>query len=561
MTAGIAQTIRGTMSALHVAGPVAPAESGTILLTGATGYVGGRLLHRLVQQGCRVRCLTRRPEVLAKLAPRDVEIAAGDLLELESLTVAMAGVQIAYYLVHSMDASGNFEELDRRAASNFATAAAEAGVRHIVYLSGLGSGADLSSHLASRHEVGDILRRSRVATTELRASIVIGAGSASFETVRAVVERLPAIPAPKWVDTAAQPIGIEDVIEYLLAALTPEPTRSAVFEIGGSDRVTYAEVMREYARQRNLRRRVLPMPVRTARACRLFLGMLTPTHGRVAAMMLDSLRNETVVSDPAAREAFAVEPRGLPEAIERALTGEDHEFADTSWREVLPEAPSSRWGGIQVRRRMVTSRIEPVQARPHEVFAPIQRIGGQTGWYGVDWFWRLRGWLDELRGGDGMRRGRRDPHTIHVGDRIDFWRVERVDPDRRLLLAAEMKIPGRLWLQFDIEGDDRRTEIRQTTVFDPAGSVGLVYWYLLYPVHYTIFKALLHGLNHATQPDPNRADATEPSAQQDKLHNVVDVGKDRKSTASSLLDPRPTQRSSSCAGAQGRTLTSRSRRS
>jgi uncharacterized protein YbjT (DUF2867 family) len=525
MTAGMTQTICGGQEAVHLAIPVTPTEPGIILLTGATGYVGGRLLRRLVQEGYPVRCLTRRPGALAGVAARDVEIVAGDLLELESLTVALAGVQIAYYLVHSMDASGSFEELDRRAASNFATAAAKAGVRHIVYLSGLGSGADLSAHLASRHEVGDILRGSGVVTTELRASIVIGAGSASFETVRAVVERLPAIPAPKWVDTAAEPIAIEDVIEYLRAVLTPAPARSAVFEIGGGDRVTYAEVMREYARQRKLSRRVLPMPVRSARAWRLFLGMLTPTHGRVAATMLDSLRNETVVSDSAAREAFAVKPRGLPEAIARALTGEDHEFAETSWRDVLPEAPSSRWGGIQVRRRMVTSRVEPVQARPHEVFAPIERIGGQTGWYGVDWFWRLRGWLDEVRGGGGMRRGRRDPHTIHVGDRIDFWRVERVEPDRRLLLAAEMRIPGRLWLQFDIEGDDRRTEIRQTTVFDPAGSVGLVYWYLLYPVHRTIFKAMLHGLKRAAQLEPNGADATETSARQDKLQNVVDAGR------------------------------------
>jgi Protein of unknown function (DUF2867) len=320
---------------------------------------------------------------------------------------------------------------------------------------------------------------------------------------------------------AARPIAIDDVLAYLLAVLAREPTRSEVFEIGGGDRVTYAELMREYARQRKLRRRGLPMPVRTGRAWRLFLSVLTPTHGRVASTMLDSLRNETVVSDPAACEAFAVKPRGLPEAIERALTSEDHEFADTSWRDVLSEAPSSRWGGIQIRRRMVTSRVERVEALPHQVFAPIQRIGGHTGWYGVDWFWRLRGRLDELRGGDGMRRGRRDPHTIRVGDRIDFWRVERVEPDRRLLLAAEMKIPGRLWLQFDIEGDDRRTEIRQTTVFDPAGSVGLVYWYLLYPVHHTIFKAMLHGLHRATRPDANGAAATEASNRQAKLHPVV----------------------------------------
>jgi hypothetical protein len=192
---------------------------------------------------------------------------------------------------------------------------------------------------------------------------------------------------------------------------------------------------------------------------------------------------------------------------------------------VLSEARSSRWGGIRVRRRMVTSRVDAVQARPHEVFAPIQRIGGQTGWYGVDWFWRVRGRFDELRGGDGMRRGRRDPHSIHVGDRIDFWRVERVVSDRRLLLVAEMRIPGRLWLQFDIEGDDRRTEIRLTTVFDPAGSVGLVYWYLLYPVHHTIFKAMLHGVKRAIYADPNRADGSRTTPQANKLRDVVDAGR------------------------------------
>jgi uncharacterized protein YbjT (DUF2867 family) len=545
MPAAMTQTLCTGQEAVQVAIPTARPELGTILLTGATGYVGGRLLDRLVREGFRVRCLTRRPEILTKRVARDVEIVAGDLLEPESLSVAMAGVHIAYYLVHSMDAKRSFEELDRRAASNFATAAAKAGVRHIVYLSGLGSGADLSAHLASRHEVGEILCRSGVVTTELRASIVIGAGSASFETVRAVVERLPAIPAPKWVDTVAQPIAIDDVIEYLLTVLTPRPTRNAVFEIGGGDRVSYAEVMREYARQRNLRRWVLPMPVRTARTWRLFLGVLTPTHGRVAATMLESLRNETVVSDPGAREAFAVEPRGLPEAIERALTGEDHEFADTSWRDVLPQAASSRWGGVQVRRRMVTSRVEPVHVSPHAVFASIQRIGGQTGWYGTDWFWRVRGWLDKRCGGDGMRRGRRDPHAISVGDRIDFWRVERVEPARRLLLVAEMKIPGRLWLQFDVEGDDRRTEVRQTTVFDPAGSVGLVYWYLLYPVHRTIFRAMLRGLNRATHAGPNGADGPQAGARRGKVHNlvtllrrdVVGTGRIRKSPKSSVADP------------------------
>src|ERR1700722_2708572 len=248
---------------------VTPESHGTVLLTGATGYIGGRLLDRLEQADRRVRCFTRRPEALAGRVAVGTQVVAGDLLDLESLAAAMDRVQTAYYLVHSMGASGNFESLDRRAANNFAQAARAAGVGRIVYLGGLGSGDDLSAHLSSRQEVGDILRSSGVATIELRASIVIGSGSASFETVRALVERLPAIPAPRWVETAAQPIAIDDVIDYLIAALTFDHAASTIVEIGGKDRVSYAEVMREYARQRRLRRRVVPTPAATARAARL----------------------------------------------------------------------------------------------------------------------------------------------------------------------------------------------------------------------------------------------------------------------------------------------------
>lgn len=473
----------------------------TILLTGATGYVGGRLLHRLEEADQHVRCFTRRAEALAgRIAPA-TEVVVGDLLDAESLASAMNGVRTAYYLVHSMAAPGDFEELDRRAAGNFAEAARAAGVARIVYLSGLGSGDDLSAHLASRHEVGDILRSSGVSTIELRASIVIGSGSASFETVRSLVEHLPAIPAPRWVETAAQPIAIEDVIEYLLAALTTDCVSNEIVEIGGSDRVTYAEVMREYARQRRLRRRVFLMPVVTARGLRALLRMVLPVHGRIAGAMVESLRNETVVQESPAREAFSIEPRGLADAIDRALAIEDHEFAETRWSDALSRRTVSRWGGVQFGRRLVSSRCVSVAGRAERAFAPIQRIGGPNGWYGLEWFWRLRGAVDRLRGGEGLRRGRRDPHELHVGDAIDFWRVERLDDGRRLLLAAEMKLPGRLWLQFDIENNDRGAEIRQTTVFDPAGYLGRVYWYLLYPVHHRVFGAMLRGLSRATVPD------------------------------------------------------------
>jgi hypothetical protein len=215
--------------------------------------------------------------------------------------------------------------------------------------------------------------------------------------------------------------------------------------------------------------------------------------------MADSLRHETVVSDPAARDVFPIHPRGLAEAIERALTIEDREFAEMSWGDVLP--PASRWGGTPVNRRLVSSHVGHVQGHPHEVFAPILRIGGDNGWYAADWFWRLRGSLDRLRGGDGMRRGRRDPHDLRVGDTVDFWRVERVESGRRLLLAAQMKLPGRLWLQFDVDAGAHRVSIRQTTVFDPAGYVGLAYWYLLYPVHRAIFAAMLRGLRRVSETD------------------------------------------------------------
>jgi hypothetical protein len=313
-----------------------------------------------------------------------------------------------------------------------------------------------------------------------------------------VVEHLPAIPAPGGLDTAAQPIAIDDLIEYLLAAPTLSP-RSAIFEIGGADQVTYAEVMCEYARQRRLRRRVVPLPAHTLRASRVVLGMLTPAYGRVAATMVESLHDETIVRDTAAREAFRVRPRGLSEAIERALVGEDDRFADTSWSEALPATPAPRWGGTQVSRRLVSSHVGHVDGRPQEAFASIRTIGGARGWYAADWFWHLRGCLDKLGGGVGLRRGRRDPHDLRVGDTVDFWRVVRVQADRRLLLAAEMNLPGRLWLQFDVGAAGQRTEIRQTTVFDPAGYIGLAYWYLLYPVHQAVFRAMLRGVQQVTR--------------------------------------------------------------
>jgi uncharacterized protein YbjT (DUF2867 family) len=447
----------------------------------------------------------------------------------------MRDVDTAYYLIHSMGDPGEFEARDRVAAGNFALAVRRAGVRRIVYLGGLGDGRALSSHLASRQEVGQILRSSSVTTIEFRASIVIGSGSASYEIVRALVESLPVMVTPRWVDTAAQPIAIEDVVDYLAAALDYED--SGVFEIGGADAVTYAEVLREYARQRALRRRLLRLPFLTPQISRFCLGLLTPVYGKVAGAMVDSLRNETVVRSDAAAHAFGVKPRGLREAIARALINEDREFAETRWSDALPTQQPLGWSGISFARRQVASRAISVHQPPRQVFEPVQRIGGPTGWYAADWFWKLRGLLDTLRGGVGLRRGRRDPIDLRVGDTVDFWRVERFEPDRVLRLAAEMKIPGRLWLQFEVDPDGNGgSQLRQTTVFDPAGYVGLAYWYLLCPVHHAVFSAMLRGIDRAASAPPAPAERRKLTGHAVTNADAVDPGRIFSSAASPYVE-------------------------
>src|SRR5579864_4620542 len=389
-----------------------------ILLTGATGYIGGRLLGRLQDQERPVRCLTRRPDVLARDASTWTTVVAGDALVPKTLRAPLAGVELAYYLVHSMAAGAEFEALDRRAAANFADAARAAGVRQIIYLGALGTGSHLSAHLASRQEVGRILRDSGVPTLELRSSIVIGSGSASYEAVRAVVELLPIVLAPPWAETSAQPIAVEDVVDYLLASSRLEHSLNAVVEIGGRDRTTYADLMREYARERGLRRTVIPTSLITARLSRWFLSIATPVYGQIAAAMVDSMRNETTVRGNLAHELFDTRPRGLREAIERALGNEDREYAETRWSDALP-TDVDRWGGADVGHRRVFTRAVQVDLPAVAAFMPIQRIGGPTGWYYWNWFWSLRGLLDTVRGGVGLRRGRRVASDLRVGDTID----------------------------------------------------------------------------------------------------------------------------------------------
>lgn len=481
--------------------------SAIVLLTGATGYVGGRLLPLLQERGDRVRCLTRRPEALQHATGPTTEVVAGDVLDPETLPDAFHGVNTAYYLVHSMGDNQDFESQDRRAAENFAKAATAAGVQRLIYLGGLGNPDErLSKHLRSRQETGDVLRAHHRQVIEFRASIVIGSGSLSFEMIRALVERLPVMICPKWVQVKAQPIAIEDLLAYLLAALGLPPGSSHVYEVGGPDRVSYGQIMREYARQRGLRRWMLPVPLLSPYLSSLWLGLVTPLYARIGRKLVESLRNLTLVSNNVASNVFGVRPRSVREAIARAIANEDREFAATRWSDALSSAGSGQaWGGRRFGSRLVDSRTVIVRATAEEAFAPIRRIGGRAGWYYANWLWSLRGFMDLLTGGVGVRRGRRDPESLRVGEPVDFWRVEAYEPPQRLRLSAEMRLPGRAWLEFEVTGGPVQSTIRQTAIFDPHGLAGLSYWYAISPLHQLLFARMLRNLAQAAESENRRS--------------------------------------------------------
>jgi uncharacterized protein YbjT (DUF2867 family) len=477
-------------------------DSKRVLVTGATGYIGGRLLPLLTADGWRVRCLARRPEILLPRVPSGVEVERGDLLEADSLHSALTGVEAAYYLVHSMGATGNFEEQDRQAARNVGAAARSAGVRRIIYLGGLAEeGQHLSAHLRSRHEVGRTLRESGVPAIEFRASVIIGSGSLSFEMIRALVERLPVMVTPRWVRVTAQPIAIDDVLAYLRAALALETSnRSLTIEIGGPDRVSYGDLMREYACQRGLRRLMLPVPLLTPRLSSLWLGLVTPLYARVGRKLVDSLRHPTIVRDDSALRLFSIRPFGVREAVARALRNEDSGFAQTRWSDAWSAAGAFRqWGGTRFGSRLVDSRSVRVAASSSQVFATVEGLGGAAGWPYANWLWTLRGWLDLLAGGVGMRRGRRDPKHLNVGDTLDCWRVEIIKPGERLRLVAEMKLPGRAWLDFEIQPEGDGVRLQQTALFDPVGLWGLAYWYGVWPLHRIVFAGTLGAIATAAE--------------------------------------------------------------
>jgi uncharacterized protein YbjT (DUF2867 family) len=471
-----------------------------VLVTGVTGYIGGRLVPRLINAGYQVRVLARdKKRLQGRLWLNQVEVFEGDVLDVSTLVPALSGVSAAYYLVHSMSGSADFDQRDLQGARNFGTAAATSGVERLLYLGGLGDPqADLSLHLRSRQQTGQALKESDVPVTEFRAAIVVGSGSLSFEMIRYLTERVPVMICPRWVFTRVQPIAIDDVLDYLVAALETPESAGKIIEIGGSEVLTYGEMMLGYAHVRGLRRWLLAVPVLTPRLSSYWVHIVTPIPAGIAQPLIKGLRNEVVVRDHTARDLFPqINPSDYQTAVSQAMAEAEARHVETSWSDalvnsqgdMLPVVLSTNEGMIIERRQRIVS------SSPAAVFKMVSSLGGSNGWLYLNWAWTLRGWVDRLIGGVGLRRGRRDPEAIRIGDAIDFWRVEAVELERRLLLRAEMKLPGRAWLQFEAYPfEQKQSRLVQTAFFDPKGLSGLAYWYLLYPIHRIIFAGMIRTL-------------------------------------------------------------------
>ncbi len=480
-------------------------RNGSILVTGATGYIGGRLVARLLDEGRAVRCLVRCPEKLRSRPWSNhpgLSIQPGDASDPDALRASMQGCRAAYYLVHSMMAVGpEYRRRDRAIALAFARAAAECGLSRIIYLGGLGETGDgLSDHLASRREVEDALASTGIPLTVFRAAMIIGSGSASFEILRYLVERLPVMVTPRWVRTECQPIAVRNVLHYLTACLDEPATVGATLDIGGSEVMRYRDIMREMAASLGLRPRIIvPVPVLTPRLSSLWIHLITPISHRIARPLAEGLRNRVVCRNDHARTLMPQRLLGVREAIDEAVGRRRADQVESSWSDAGPIPGDPDWAGGKV---FLERRSIVVRAPAAQVYAALCRIGGDHGYFGADWLWQIRGMLDRLAGGPGMRRGRRSATELRYGEALDFWRVADVQPERRLTLRAEMKLPGKAELTFELEpnGDaPGETVLRQTARFKPSGLLGLAYWCAVVPLHGIVFPRMLLGIRAAAE--------------------------------------------------------------
>ncbi len=475
-------------------------EKKLILVTGATGYVGGRLVPRLLEAGFAVRCLVRDAKRLADRPWRQqVEVVEGDALDAESLMPAMQDVCCAYYLIHGMQGGKVNAQRDMDAARNFSEAAEAAGVERIIYLGELvDPTTSLSPYLRARHEVGYILRRGRVPVTEFRAGMIVGSGSALFEMVRYLVERQPFLFCPAWFYSLAQPIAIRDVLEYLIQALFTPGSVGKMIEIGGATRLTYAEMLQTYARERGLKRRLIRLPFHAPRLSAYWVHMVTPIHWRVVLPLIEGLRANLIVRDDLARRLFPqIQPLDFQTAVHLALRRILRDDVETSWADALVTvAGDTRPYTFTVQEGMMIERRQALlDVPPETVYRAFAGIGGERGWLYMDWAWEIRGWLDKAVGGVGLRRGRRHPDEIRAGEALDFWRVEAAEYGRLLRLRAEMKVPGKAWLEFQAQPtEDGQTLFTVTAYFAPFGLSGLLYWYAMWPFHKFIFDGLTRRL-------------------------------------------------------------------
>jgi len=469
-----------------------------VAIAGASGYIGGRLAPRLLDDGFQIRCLVRSPDKIRdrEWASRDgVEIVKSDLADVAGLAANLAGCDAAFYLVHSMNSAGSeYEDRDHKLALTFAGAAREAGVRRIIYLGGLGeTGADLSKHLRSRRDVEKALGSTGVPVTVLRAAMIIGSGSASFEILRYLVERLPIMITPKWVSTPCQPIAVNNVVAYLAGSLAVPETTGGTFDIGGPDVLCYRDIMRIVAEELGLRKRwIIPVPVLTPRLSSYWIHLVTPLSSDIARPLAEGLKNPVVCREDRITKLIPQELLTVREAMRVALANVLENRVETSWSMAGPIPGDPDWAGGTVFR---DAREVVVDAPAWAVFRAVCRVGGGHGWYAADRLWKLRGWLDRLVGGPGLRRGRRDPEMVGYGEALDFWRVTGYKKDRRLALRAEMKLPGEALLEFRVEPlGEQQCTLYQEALFQPRGLWGLVYWYAVVPFHHIVFRGMLRGI-------------------------------------------------------------------